>query len=395
MNFDHDLIIVGSGPAALIAAFEASTKGLKVALCEKNKSLANKLLIAGKSGLNITNNTALDQWPDLVSAPKKHLAKLLSEFSPQQWLKFINKLGIETFLGSSGRYFTKELKAGRLVKIWISELKKNNVTILTEHELNSITSLKNGAQLGFANKAKLSAPYVLLCLGGASWLEDKNPPSWKNIFTKHKIKIEKFESANAGFEVDWSEGFKKECQFKPLKNILLKTKSGKSYAGELMITDYGLEGTPIYNLRKAQIVYLDLKPQFTLEQIIKKLSVAQKNQKMIRKIKSILKLSDTAHALIFHHSHKPTEENTKAWAQLIKSFPIKLTKQRPLSEAISSSGGIAFSELSPNLEFKKIPGVYCAGEMINWDAPTGGYLIQTCVSQGHLTSQNIIKRHSR
>lgn len=190
-----------------------------------------------------------------------------------------------------------------------------------------------------------------------------------------------FEPSNVGYEVKWNEKFLQESEGKPLKKVELQTSRGKKL-GELVITRYGIEGTPVYFTGITGNAFLDLKPDLSTEQIRQKLSNTKENLSPMRRVKHLLGLSEAAESLIFHHAPIDVKNDLEKMITTIKKFPIQLEKPRPLSESISSRGGIDLTELTQDLELKKFPGIYCGGEMLNWDAPTGGFLIQACVSQG-------------
>ena len=200
-----------------------------------------------------------------------------------------------------------------------------------------------------------------------------------------------FKSSNAGFEVDWPEGFLKEAEGQPLKNIILTSPLG-TRKGELVVTNYGLEGTPIYAIGKSGKIFLDLKPDFTVSEIASKLgSKTKENLSPLRRIKKHLKLCEASNALLFHFTTTEQRSDLLQMTKLIKHFPIVLKGPRPLDEAISSSGGLSWNELNENFMLKKYPGVFAAGEMLDWDAPTGGFLIQGSVSQGYAAGLGMLE----
>ncbi|MBX7149819.1 NAD(P)/FAD-dependent oxidoreductase [bacterium] len=374
----RSIAIIGSGPAALMAASVLSQNNVEVSIFEQNRSTAKKLLIAGKSGLNISSN--LTPLYSYYNGPKQHFKTIFDAFSSKHWIEFINNLGVETFLGSTGRYFIKKLTTPYLLKPWVAFLKKKNVSFYYNYELVNFKSLAQGVHVSFANLEEKKFDALILCLGGQSW--GKKQLAWPALLQKKGLRIEPIEASNAGFNVAWSKKFLAEAEGLPLKNVTLSSSQGKVF-GELMITRYGLEGTPVYGLKKPETVFIDFKPDTSLEKLIQKMEKTKENLSALRRAKKYLDLSPAVLALLFHHAPSQSMENIHTLAALVKKFPVVLCAQRGLEEAISSSGGLSFDEVTENLELKKYPHVYVAGEMLAWDAPTGGFLIQACVSQGY------------
>ena len=371
--------IIGSGPAGLMAASVLSEKNIGVTVFEKRKSIGRKLLVAGSSGLNITNDLPLEQFVPHYTGPKNHWEKIIRNFTPKDWVSWIEGMGMPTFLGTSGRYFIEDKKAARFVKLWQETLIKNKVDFIFSKEWSSLKKLENGRLEVFEKEFDA----VILALGGGSWEPQEKPLRWLKVVHELGIKTKTFEARNVGYQVNWSDAFLKKAEGKPIKNVVFSSSRG-SKKGELMITRYGLEGTPVYFMGCTETVYLDLKPDLSLDQVVAKLSHSKENLSPMRRVQRLLNLCEGAQEVIFHMI--PKEKHPKltleSLAALIKKFPIKLGAPQPIDEAISSSGGVLWDELNDSLMVKKIPGLYCVGEMIDWDAPTGGFLLQGCVSQG-------------
>ncbi len=408
--------MVGTGPAGLMAASVITAAGHPVTLFEKRTGPGRKLLIAGSSGLNITHDLPRERFHELYSSPANdgHFERLFRHFGPQEWLEFIHRLGLKTFRGTSRRYFVEEMKASGLLRSWTHSLKAAGAEFLTEHELVDFEA----NLLRFQTGLELEVDAVCLALGAGSYVLPESPLRWPGIFIRKGVRFNEFRASNVGYEVSWPEGFLKEAEGLPLKGVALSTSKG-SLRGDLVITRYGLEGTPIYFMGAPGSATLDLKPDLTAQQVLARLQAPRENLSPMRRIKRTLKLSAAAQSLLFHlapsnpvapperasssnrvaplehvaPSNRP--DSLEKWASLIKAFPIRLEKPRPLEEAISSSGGIDWSELDSDLMLKRYPGIYLAGEMIDWDAPTGGFLIQACVSQGHLVGTRIVERLAR
>ena len=378
----RNIVVVGSGPAALMAADRLSAyPGLHITLIEKRKAPGRKILIAGSSGLNITNELPVPEFSSHYrgSAPRDFWRGVLDAFSPQDWLRYIDvTLGQETFLGTSGRYFVREMKASKMLRAWLHHLAAQGVRLESSGEMVSFGS----GEVQLADGRRFDADAVVLALGGASYEPEEDPLRWISSFESKGIRLEPFHSSNAGYELDWKPEFLKEAEGKPIKNCVFSTERG-SKRGEVMVTRYGLEGTPVYTFGCVGDARIDLLPEFSYDEILSRCLSIKENLAPLRRAKKKLPLSEAALALLFHHAPRAMLQDLGQFARLVKAVPLKLTAVRPLTEAISSAGGVHFSEVdSETLMLKKVPGVFCAGEMLDWDAPTGGFLIQGAVSTG-------------
>lgn len=386
--------IVGTGPAGLMAAYVAASGGARVTVFEKRKSAGRKLLIAGSSGLNISYDCPPEELPNFYRGPASFFGNLFRVFSREDWLRFIKELGLETFKGTSRRYFVREMKASGLLRAWTEQLKSMGVVFEFGKEAVGFSSFEKPIlclrtiESGQTEERPFDA--LGFFLGGGSWEPDENPLRWPGFFRDAGLKFVPFQSSNSGFEVDWPKEFLKEAEGLPLKNIELKTSLG-TRKGELVVTSYGLEGTPVYAIGKPGVVHLDLKPDLSEKEIFKKLNSATKeNLSPMRKMKKYLNLCEGSQALLFHLLKPEVRLDLKQVVGFLKRFPLTLKESRPLEEAISSSGGLDLSELDEKLMLKKFPGVFVGGEMLNWDAPTGGFLIQASVSQGFLAGKGLL-----
>jgi len=391
MSKSKRIAIVGSGPAGLMAATQLvlspDAQSFEIHLFEKRPGYGRKLLIAGSSGLNISHEHSLVDFTHHYQGWTPEFWKsLLTSFGPKDWISFIEtNLGLETFLGTSQRYFVKEMKASTLLKRWVEFLEAHKVILHPQSELTDF-EVKSGIITLKFNEHSHECDAAAFFLGGGSWEEEQ--PSWFQLFRKKNISMIPFEASNVGYEVKWNEKFLKEAEGKPLKKVELQSIRGKKM-GDLVITQYGLEGTPIYFCGIKGVAYLDLKPDLTEAQILIKLSQSKENLSPMRRVKHSLGLCEAAESLIFHHSSPESKSDLQRLVSTIKKFPIQLIQARPLKEAISSKGGVDLHELTSRLELKKFPHIYCGGEMLNWDAPTGGFLIQACVSQGAMISNQL------
>jgi uncharacterized flavoprotein (TIGR03862 family) len=383
------IAIIGSGPAGLMAASVLARDPFnEIHLFERRPGFGRKLLVAGSSGLNISHHASAEAFAHHYQGwTKDYWKQLFKAFSPEQWIQFIEKeLGLETFLGTSDRYFVREMKASNLLKKWTTALESQGVTFHSKMELTEFYSDEGGVALQFNGESEfLHFDRACFFLGGGSWEETE--PTWFELFKSKDISLRAFEPSNVGYNVAWSPEFLKEAEGKPLKKIIFTSKTGEK-AGELVVTQYGLEGTPVYFFGNEGEAYLDLKPDLTIAQILEKCADVKENLSPMRRVKQKLSLCEASLALVFHYTPPDIKSDLKKLATRIKRFPIQLLTPRPLLEAISSKGGVKLNELSNELELKKFKNVYCGGEMLDWDAPTGGFLIQAAISQGAWIGQH-------
>jgi uncharacterized flavoprotein (TIGR03862 family) len=368
------LSIIGGGPAGLRAAEIASSQGVSVTLFDGKPSVGRKFLVAGKGGLNITHGEALEKFTTRYSGPQEFWQETISSFSPHDLREWATGLGVETFQATSGRVYPKALKAAPLLRRWIARLKENGVTFAMNHRL---TAIDPGFTLRFENGTTHRCDAVLLALGGGSWPQTGSDGSWINILERLGVPVAPLQPANCGWEHTWPEEILPTIEGVPLKNIHVR--AGDQLAiGELMLTRYGVEGGAIYQLgatlrgMESPAIAIDFKPTFTVEQLARKLSHVKRDYLEAARIS--WKLSDAACALL---SLRPYID-AASLAKEVKNHIIPLTRPRPIAEVISSAGGVPFSALDGNLMLRDHPGIFLAGEMIDWEAPTGGYLMQGC-----------------
>lgn len=374
-----------------MAADVISAAGLPVHLYEKRKSAGRKLLIAGSSGLNITNAAPLPEFIAHYKGGEALFPSLLADFPPSKWIEFIEELGTATFKGTSERYFIEDMKASLFLKAWTERLKRQGVEFRFGKELTGFESAPN--RILFQDGSTERYAHICFALGGASWEPTETPLRWPSIFKSKGLAFTEFTSSNVGYQVAWSDAFLKEAEGKPLKKIILRS-ARATREGDAMITKYGIEGTPVYFAGQTGLVHFDLRPDLNQAQIIDRLNAVRENLSPIRRIKKQLSLGEASLALVFHHTPPALkdERDLKKWAALVKHFPLVLGEPQPLTEAISSAGGLSFAELTDQLELKRYPGFFAAGEMLDWDVPTGGFLIQGAVAQGYRVGQAIVLR---
>lgn len=383
--------IIGSGPAALMAAEVASAAGHEVIIYEKRNGPSRKLFIAGSSGLNITHAMPAFSFAQQYKGAAGFWTAMLSQYSPTHWLEFIHGLGLKTFKGTSDRYFIAGMKALPLVRAWRKRLTERGVTWIFNHECTgfAVDAAKKSVTLNFAGGESATVDAACFCLGGATYEPEEPSLRWPRIFTEHGLAFTPFTAANVGYRVAFPPAFIKEAEGLPLKNIRLTTARG-SRLGELVVTGYGLEGTPIYAVGDVGPAHIDLKPDLTTEQILAKCALVRENLSPIRRIKKTLNLSPAAFALLYHSSTKEIAKELPKLVALLKQVPLDLLGPQPMVEAISSAGGLDLKECDDTMMLKKFPGVFAAGEMLNWDAPTGGFLIQGCVTLGAVAGRGMV-----
>jgi uncharacterized flavoprotein (TIGR03862 family) len=378
------IAIVGGGPAMLMAADVLSEAGVKVDFFEKRKAIGWKLLVAGSSGLNVGNAAPLDFSHNLISSSLKN-------FPVQDWIAFLEKqLESKVLLGTSKRYLVEEKTSASLLKRWRDRLANQGVQFHFEHELIDFNQDKLFFLLPSGEKISIPYQQAILGLGGGSW-EDQDV-TWPEMFRSKGVEVAPFESCNVGYEVRWKSEFLKEAQRLPLKDVLLKTSKGEK-RGDILITPYGMEGTPVYYVGITGVATLDLRPNETQEVIFNRLEKYSQKSKIkspFKLAKKYLNLSEAAFSLLFHHGTELSKRDLAAFVAELKHFSLELLNSRPLSEAISSRGGVRLEELNSQYGLKSMPNVFLAGEMLDWEAPTGGYLITTCAAQGHFIAKQIL-----
>jgi len=366
-----------------MAAEHAAFTGFSVAVADAMPSPARKFLMAGKSGLNLTkneDNAVFIKNYDTV----KRLYPILNEFGPKEVIKFTEGLGEEVFTGSTGRVFPKVMKASPLLRAWLARLETLGVTLLRQHRW--VGPLVAGESHSFETPAggvKIQAKALILALGGASWARLGSDGSWSKDFTQAGIPQSEFVAANVGMQVAWSQHMNPHFG-KPLKNIKLSV-AGAQSRGEFVITKSGIEGGAVYTLgrmlRKNAIAKLDFAPQISAANLYKMISSRKPKDSLSNFLRKSVKLDATKRALIFELT-QPMPHDINGLVASIKNAPLRLMGPCPMDQAISTAGGVMWDALTPELMLKTHPGIFCAGEMVDWEAPTGGYLITACLATG-------------
>lgn len=397
MSNKKTVLIAGGGPAGLMAAWRLAPH-FRVLVFEKEKTSGRKFLVAGNGGLNITNSAEGDKLFSKYS-PTGFLDEALALFGPQQLREWLSALGIPTYTGSSGRVFpVRELKASDVLRKITSSVLSRGVEFFLSHRLLAFDREMKFLFGTPEGNREVQADYAVFAFGGASWHVTGSDGKWTDMFNTCGIDTVKFQSSNCGVEVDWLPQVLEFHEGKPLKNIELSI-NGKTSRGEALLTAYGLEGNALYpvipEIRKTLAqgespeLTIDFKPFNQPEQLLKRLGNSQPASSAYLKC---LGISPQALALVKAGTGKEEFLDPRLFIGKLKGMPVKVKALRPLEEAISSVGGLSLSEVSPDFSLKKFPRIYTAGEMLDWDAPTGGFLLQACYSMGYFVGTAIMER---
>lgn len=385
-----NIAIIGGGPAGLRAAEVASAGGASVTLFDAKPSVGRKLLVAGRGGLNITKAEPRELFVTRYTGPEQppdFWPSIIGEFDPDALRAWAAGLGVETFAASTGRVYPREMKAAPLLRRWVQRLKNQGVQFAMKHrwiELQHGTPLRIGFQTE-SGTCYFETDAVILALGGGSWPETGSDGRWITTLQQLGVSVAPLEPANCGWETVWPEEVRCHAEGKPLKNIAARA-GGAQAVGELLVTGYGLEGGAIYQLGAAlramasPEISIDFKPSSTIEQLVAKMGPVRRN--FLIEARQRWRLDEATSAIISHCIGDSPLASAADFARIVKNCKVSLTDPRPIAEAISSAGGVRWRELDRDLMLKRFPGLFVAGEMIDWEAPTGGYLIQGCFASG-------------
>ena len=374
--------VVGGGPAGLRAAEVAASANAQVTIYEGQTSAGRKFLIAGRGGLNLTHSEPVEQFPARYRMEPEIWRRLLAEFGPDALRAWAEELAVATYVGTSKRVFPRGQKAAILLRNWLRRLREGGVVFRTGAKLIRLTKQGMDWRLDFAAAPSVLSRAVVLGLGGASWPETGSDGGWPALLAGHGVQVAPFVAANCGWNVRWPQAVLENAEGLPLKNLRVSVPA-ESVFGELLITRYGLEGGAIYRLgpilreMAEPALRIDFKPQVETELLRERAAAERTPNEWLR----AWKLSAGAIALLRNFFPDDLSDRERALAR-VKDFPLSLECPRPITEAISSAGGVLWKELDERLMLRKMPGVFLAGEMIDWEAPTGGYLLQGCFSTG-------------
>ena len=394
--------IIGGGPTGLMAAYILSRNNFNVTIYDRKPTLGRKFLLAGRGGLNITHSECKEEFLKKYGKAANIFEKILENFSQKNLMDFCEMLGEKTFIGSSGRAFPKSFKASPLLRSWLYKLKNQDVKMKNNHDWIGWDDNKLIFKTETTNII-VDPNITLLALGGLSWPKLGSDGSWIKILKKDDIKISKIQPTNCGFFVKWSNIFKNRFAGYPLKSIELSFKDQK-IKGEFIITKEGIEGGVIYSISSmlreninemgyAEVI-IDLKPDLSIKKIRHLLLKPKLKLSTTNYLRKTLNLSDVAIGLLMEFKNKEGKYNQQIsnLAHTIKSYKIILDKPFSIDRCISTAGGISFKSINKDFTLINKPNTYVAGEMLDWEAPTGGYLLQACISNGAFVANNIINK---
>jgi uncharacterized flavoprotein (TIGR03862 family) len=404
--------VIGGGPAGLMAAEMLAQGGVQVDLYDAMPSVGRKFLLAGLGGMNITHSEPFDAFLSRYGARAVAIRPLLEAFPPAALREWIHGLGIETFVGSSGRVFPKDMKAAPLLRAWLHRLREAGVRFHVRHRW---LGWDDSGALRFSTLAGeqiVQADAVVLALGGGSWAKLGSDGAWVPLLAQRGVAVAQLLPSNCGFDAagGWSEHLRSRFAGQPLKTVALRFTDAVGQVherkGELMLSDTGIEGSLVYALsaslrdtiaaQGAVTLQLDLAPDKTLARVVAEVAHPRGARSLSSHLQSRAGIKGVKMALLREVLSADQLNNPVKLANAIKSLPLTLVAPRPLDEAISSAGGVRFEALDGNLMLRDFPGVFCAGEMLDWEAPTGGYLLTACFASGRVAGQgalNYLKTH--
>jgi len=397
---NHSVAIIGGGPAGLMAAEVLSQQHIKVDVYDSMSSLGRKFLMAGKSGLNLTHSEPFEKFVSRYGNRRKEIEKWLMDFTPDDLREWAHRLGVETFVGTSGRVFPKEMKASPLLRVWLKRLDEAGVNFYLRHKWvgwNADKSLKFETPEG---EKPVNADAVVLSLGGGSWARLGSDGAWVNWLKQAGVKVEALKPSNCGFDVAWSPHFRGKFNGHPIKSVVLSFESFRQQ-GEFIVTKEGVEGSLIYaasalmrnaiEVKGEAVISLDMAPDRSHEWLFEKLSKPRGSRSMSSHLEKTVGLKGVKAGLLYEFVSKEDLLSVEKLTSSIKQLRIPLIAPRPLDEAISSAGGVTFESLNENLMIRELPGIFCAGEMLDWEAPTGGYLLTACFASGRVAGEGVLK----
>jgi uncharacterized flavoprotein (TIGR03862 family) len=391
------IAIIGGGPSAFLLAAFLETEKFTITIYEKNKTAGRKFLVAGKGGFNLTHSEPIDQFIKRYT-PEDILEKSLLNFTNIDFRNWLDQIKIPTYIGSSKRVYPKEgIKPVEVLNAILKSLKEKGVIIKYEHTFSDWDDNSNP----IINNKMIQTDYTVFSLGGGSWKVTGSEGNWLDTFSKKGIKTKKIQASNCGYQIDWKSNFIQKHEGTPLKNIAISC-NNLIQKGEAVITKFGLEGNAIYGLspqireqlftNSKATVFVDFKPSLTLENIHSKIKLS-KYRNTTEILKKELKLSPSQIDLLKIYLSKESYLNTETLTKNIKTFPLEIISTASIDEAISTIGGIDLNAISENFELKNMPNQFCIGEMLDWDAPTGGYLLQACASTGVFLAKHLNKNN--
>ena len=385
--------VIGGGPAGLMAAEMLAGAGISVDLYDAMPSVGRKFLQAGVGGLNLTHSEPYREFLARYGARQAFVQPWLEAFDPEALRDWALALGIETKIGSSGRVFPTQMKAAPLLRAWLKRLKDSGVRFHVRHRWRGWQ--EDGLLFDTPSGAVIVKPdVVVLALGGSSWVRLGSDGAWLPLLQARGIKVEPLKPANSGFETLWSEHFSGKFAGQPVKPVTAWLEDGTPKQGEFVVTSHGIEGGLVYSLSAAlrerieaqghTLLHLDLAPNRDLPRLVQDLRKPRGGQSLANHLRKQAGIEGVKAGLLREVLGKDLTDDPVQLAEAIKDLPLRLIAPRPTDEAISTAGGVAVEALDGNLMLKGLPGVFCAGEMLDWEAPTGGYLLTACFASGRV-----------
>jgi len=408
--------VIGGGPAGLMAADAIAAGGVRVDLFDSMPSVGRKFLLAGKGGLNLTHSEPLDAFLGRYGARRDEVAPLIANFTPEALRAWAQSLGIDTFIGSSGRIFPTDMKAAPLLRTWLARLRAAGVTFHMRHRWQGWDAAQ---ALRFATpqgEVAHMADAVVLALGGGSWARLGSDGAWVPLLEARGVTVAPLQPSNCGFDVarvddqgtraGWSEFFRTRFAGQALKTVALSLSSAEGVvfeqAGEFVVTEGGVEGSLVYAASGAArdliaatghaVIHIDLQPGRTAQFVHDEVARPRGTRSLSTHLKSRLGIDGVKAALLHELLPREVIADPAQLAVAIKALPLRLVAPRPIDEAISSAGGVRFDALDAGSMLRALPGVFCAGEMLDWEAPTGGYLINACLASGLAAGRGVLAR---
>lgn len=395
------VVVVGGGPAGLMAAEMVASAGHAVTVVDRMPTFGRKLMMAGRGGLNLTHSEDLERFLQRYGDAERNLAAPIRDFPPEALRAWARDLGEETFVGTSGRVFPCSFKASPLLRAWLGRLDGLGVKHRTRLTWTGFTDEGPCFRDEAGATEVIPADAVVLALGGASWPRLGSNGAWTEILEAKGVAVSPLRATNCGFTVAWSDVFRNRFEGQPLKRLALHFEE-LTAVGEIVLTAEGLEGGSVYALsaplreaiatRGPVDVFVDLKPGMSEAQLVAALSRGRKGDSLANLLRKAVGFPPQATGLLREATGGPLPSDPAALARLIKAAPIRVTSARPLDRAISSAGGILFDEIDDDFMLRRLPGVFVAGEMLDWEAPTGGYLLQACFATGRAAGRGVLRR---
>jgi uncharacterized flavoprotein (TIGR03862 family) len=391
--------VIGGGPAGLMAAETLARGGVLVDVYDAMPSVGRKFLMAGKGGMNITHSEPIEPFLGRYGNRRADIAPLLDAFGPHALRAWLDELGVETFVGSSGRVFPTDMKAAPMLRAWLHRLRESGVRFHMRHQWVGWSSTSDAHGLRFATpegEHEVMAHAVVLALGGGSWPRLGSDAAWVPLLNERNIPVAPLLPANCGFDADWSDYFRERYAGQPVKPVSISVRSVdgavQDRQGEFVVTSTGIEGSLVYALSSTirdrlladseVTIRLDLAPGLTAQRVIDEVTRPRGSRSMSSHLHSRIGITGVKLGLLHECLSKDDFTDAAKLADAIKSLPLRLRRARPIDEAISTAGGVPFESLDDALMIRQLPGVFCAGEMLDWEAPTGGYLLTACFAGG-------------